>query len=278
MSDHVAKRPAWYARTEQAKAGPLVTDRPHAARVYDYHVSGKRSFAAERVAPEAVESSLPQIRLLTRLNRAFLRRAVRHLTAFGVRQFIDIGAGLSSEGSTHEIAQRYAPHSRVVYVDNDPFVLAHGRALLADNSNAKLVMADLRCPDEVLGNSGLRSLIDFSQPVGILLIAVTHFLSDEERRPVLGALRSAMAPSSYLALTHVTADNSPPEAVAAVEAVYQATAAPLHIRTRAGVLPFFDGFTMVDPGLTFVNTWHPDPTDPGPDTTGWVYGGVARLE
>jgi SAM-dependent methyltransferase len=252
------------------------TTRAHVARMYDYYLDGKDNYPADRAAVEAVEKAMPGVRQLARENRAFLRRAVRFMTASGIRQFIDIGAGLPTAGNTHEVAQREIPEARVAYVDNDPIVLAHGRALLAKNDNTIVVTADMRRPAEVTGSSAVRSLIDFSQPVGVLLIAMTHFLTAEEREPVMTALRESLVPGSFLAVTHVTRDGHPAEAVAGVEEAYRATPTPIYFRTRAEVSRFFDGYALIEPGLVTVDAWRPDPADPAPDATHWLYGGLAR--
>ena len=276
MSDHLAGKVPWYKPTEQVESVELRTDQPHVARMYDYYLGGKDNFAADRAAVEAVEKAMPEVRQLARENRAFLRRAVRYMTASGIRQFIDIGAGLPTVGNTHEVAQQEAPEARVVYVDNDPVVLAHGQALLADNGNTAIVTADMRRPAEIISNSDVNSLIDFSQPVGILLIAMTHFLTAEQREPVMTTLRESLAPGSLLALTHVTGDGHPADAVAGVEDAYRTTPTPIYFRSHAEVSLFFDGYTLIEPGLVTVDAWHQDPADPAPGATRWLYGGLGR--
>jgi hypothetical protein len=252
------------------------TSRPQVARMYDYYLGGKDNFQVDRDAVAAVEAAMPEVRQLARENRAFLRRAVRFMVDAGIRQFIDIGAGLPTAGNTHEIAQESAPEARVVYVDNDPIVLVHGRALLATNDATTVVTADLRNPQDVIGHPEVRGLIDFGQPVGIMLIAMTHFLLTEEFEPVIGALRDALAPGSYLAATHVTVDNHSAEAVEGVEAAYRATPTPIFFRSKDEIAQLFTGFELVDPGLVTIDAWRPDPGDPGPDATGWLIGGVGR--
>lgn len=257
----------------------LDTTRPHVARMYDYYLGGKDNFEVDRNAVAAVEAAMPEVRQLALENRAFLRRAVTFMAAAGIRQFIDIGAGLPTAGNTHEVAQASAPGSRVVYVDNDPIVLSHGRALLATNADTTVVTADLRDPGDVVGREEVRKLIDFDQPVGVLLIAMTHFLHDDERDRVMAELREALAPGSYLATTHVTVDEHSAEAVEGVEAVYRRTPTPIYFRAHAEIARFFDGFELVDPGLVTVDAWRPDPVDPAepaPEATRWLYGGVGR--
>jgi O-methyltransferase involved in polyketide biosynthesis len=224
----------------------------------------------------ADEAAMPEVRRLALENRAFLRRAVTFMAAAGIRQFIDIGAGLPTAGNTHEVAQAQAPGSHVVYVDNDPIVLSHGRALLATNADTTVVTADLRDPADIVGRDEVRELIDFDEPVGVLLIAMTHFLRDDERDEVMTKLRESLVPGSYLAGTHVTVDNHSAEAVEGVEAVYRRTPTPIFFRTRDEIARFFDGFGMVEPGLVTVDAWRPDPADPPPEATRWLYGGVGR--
>jgi hypothetical protein len=252
------------------------TTRPHVARMYDYYLGGKDNFTVDREAVAAVEAAMPEVRQLAVENRAFLRRAVTFMTARGIRQFIDIGAGLPTAGNTHEVAQAAAPEARVVYVDNDPIVLSHGRALLAANAGTTVVKADLRDPVDVIEHDEVRQLIDFTQPVGVLLIAMTHFLRDEEREPVMSVLRESLVPGSYLAGTHVTVDNHSSEAVEGVEAVYRKTPTPIFFRRHDEIARFFDGFELTAPGLVTVDQWQPDPADPAPAPTRWLYGGVGR--
>jgi len=254
----------------------LDATRPHVARMYDYYLGGKDNFAVDREAVAAVEAAMPEVRQLALENRAFLRRAVTFMTASGIRQFIDIGAGLPTAGNTHEVAQSTAPGTRVVYVDNDPIVLSHGRALLATNADTTVVTADLRDPRRVIDHEGVRQLIDFTQPVGVLLIAMTHFLRDEEREAVMSVLRESLVPGSYLATTHVTVDNHSREAVEGVEAVYRKTPTPIFFRRHDEITRFFDGFHLVAPGLVTVDQWRPNPDDPTPAPTHWLYGGVGR--
>src|SRR3954463_12944373 len=166
--------------------------RPSVARMYDYYLGGKDNFEIDRVAVRQVEEAMPEIRQLAQENRAFLRRAVRFMSRQGIRQFIDIGAGLPTVGNTHEIAQEITPDARVVYVDNDPAVHVHGQALLAANENTTVVMADMRRPEEVLGHPETTRLIDFDRPVGVMLIAMTHFLTLDEGPQLLGRLRDVM--------------------------------------------------------------------------------------
>jgi O-methyltransferase involved in polyketide biosynthesis len=259
---------------ERAPAG-LDTSRPSVARMYDYYLGGKDNFQVDREAVERVEKAMPGTRQVAHQNRAFLRRAVRHIARQGVRQFIDIGSGLPTAGNTHEIAQEVDPSARVVYVDNDPVVLNHGRALLAADSRTTVVTADMHRPAEVLQHPELTKLIDFDQPVGVLMIAMVHFLTLDEQPYVMGQLRDALAPGSYFTATHATTDGLSADMVAQTEAVYATTPTPIHFRPRAEVARFFDGFELVPPGLVTLDEWRPDADAPVAQPC-WLYGAVGR--
>ncbi|MEO3870027.1 SAM-dependent methyltransferase [Nonomuraea sp. B12E4] len=264
--------------TEQGGNGPRGIDvtRPSVARMYDYYLGGKDNFEIDREAVRRVEKAMPEIRQLAQENRAFLRRAVRYMARQGIRQFIDIGSGLPTAGNTHEIAREITPDARVVYVDNDPVVLQHGRALLATDDNTAVAAADMRSPAEVLGHPETVKLLDFTQPVGVLMIAMVHFLTLEERGPIMDKLRAALPPGSMLTATHATVDGHEADAVAQIENVYAATPTPIYFREHAEVVRFFDGFDLIDPGLVTLDAWHPDPADPAPAGTGWLLGAVGR--
>lgn len=244
--------------------------------MYDYYLGGKDNYQVDRDAVAQVAEALPGVREMAQENRAFLRRAVRFMARQGVRQFIDIGSGLPTAGNTHETAQEIAPDARVVYIDNDPVVLAHGRALLATDGNTAVAAADMRRPAEVLEHPKTTRLIDFDAPIGVLLIAMAHFLTDEERPQIMGHLHGALPPGSYLAATHGTGDGHRADAVAQIKEVYAATPTPLYPREHAEVARFFDGFELVEPGLVALKDWRPDPAVPAPAVTGWMYGGVGR--
>ncbi|MEO3795136.1 SAM-dependent methyltransferase [Nonomuraea sp. B10E15] len=263
---------------EQGPNGPTSIDvtRPSVARMYDYYLGGKDNFEIDREAVRQVEKAMPEIRQLAQENRAFLRRAVRYMARNGIRQFIDIGSGLPTVGNTHRIAQEIAPDSRVVYVDNDPVVLQHGRALLATDDNTSVAAADMRRPADVFGHPETVKLIDFNEPVGVLMIAMVHFLTLDERGPIMRQLHDALPAGSHLTATHVTTEAHSPEAVAQIEAVYARTPTPIFFRGHGEIARFFDGFDLVEPGLVTIDNWHPDPSDPAPQATKWLYGGVGR--
>lgn len=250
--------------------------RPSAARMYDYYLGGKDNYQVDRDTATRMIEVVPDIRQTMQENRAFLRRAVRFMAREGIRQFIDIGAGLPTVGNTHEIAEQVTPAARVVYVDNDPMVLVHARALLATDDNTTVAAADMRRPAEVLEHPETTRLIDFDAPVGVLLIAMMHFLTDGERPRVVSYLHDALPSGSYIAATHVTRDGHSAEAVARGEAIYASTPTPIYVRERAEITRFFEGFELVEPGLVTLDAWRPDPSDPSPAATKWMYGGVGR--
>jgi O-methyltransferase involved in polyketide biosynthesis len=254
---------------------PPAVSRPSVAGMYDYYLDGKDNYRVDREAVEQVEAAMPGTRQVARKNRAFLRRAVRHMARQGIRQFIDIGSGLPTAGNTHEIAQEIAPDARVVYVDNDPVVLAHGRALLAADERTTVATADMHRPAEVLEHPQTTRLIDFDRPVGVLMIAMVHFLTLDEQPHVMAHLRDALAPGSHFTATHATTDGLSADMVARTEAVYATTPTPIYFRPRAEVARFFDGFELVEPGLVLLDEWRPDPGDTGTGPC-WLYGAVGR--
>jgi SAM-dependent methyltransferase len=267
--------------TEQPEWAPpgVDTRRANVARVYDYWLGGSHNFLADQDAGRAIVAVEPRMRLIAQANRAFLGRAVRFLAASGVRQFLDIGSGIPTEANVHEVAQQAAPGARVAYVDVDPVAVAHSRALLAGNPGAGVLEADLREPENILAHETTRQLIDFSQPTGLLLMVVLHFLADDEDPwGLVATLRDALPPGSYLVLGHAT-DEAMPTVAQAAETVYnRAVATSLHLRPRAEILRFFDGFDLVDPGLVYVPLWRPDSPDDVPGEPGHYQClvGVAR--
>lgn len=254
--------------------GEIDTSRPHPARIYDYLLGGKDHYEVDQRAGDRLVGTAPEVRAGLRANRAFMRRAVRYVVARGVRQVLDIGTGLPTSPNVHEVAQALAPDVRVAYVDNDPIVAAHANALLSSSGTTSVMLGDLRDPRSVLDNPEVRRTIDFDEPVALLLVAVLHFLTDaEDPAGAVATLRDALAPGSFLVLSHATGDFADRTAA---QAVYSSATATLNLRSRAGVERFFDGFDLVEPGLTQVPFWRPDgPPEPGAGEIG-VYGGVAR--
>jgi trans-aconitate methyltransferase len=251
---------------------------PSPARIYDYLLGGKDNYPADRAAAQELIAAIPDLRSFARQNRAFLRRVVRYMAAeAGIRQFIDIGTGLPSQGNVHEIAQAAAPGAHVVCVDNDPVVLSHGRAMLHGVPDTAIIEHDLRQPADILADPQLGKMIDFAEPAGLLLVAVMHFIPDEDDPAGLVArLVSALAPGSYVALTHATADSRPESAQG--ERVYERASAQARARTRDQVAAMVAGLELVEPGLVWAPEWRPDPqdgTDPDPGRS-HVYAVVAR--
>jgi hypothetical protein len=257
---------------------------PNPARIYDYLLGGKDNFPADRDVADQLLAIAPVARDVVEDNRAFLRRAVRYLTReAGIRQFIDLGSGLPTQGNVHEIAQADAPDARVVYVDNDPMVVTHSRALLAGD-NTVAIQADLREPEVLLGHPEVRELIDFDQPVALLLMAILHFLPDEQEPfGIVARFRDALPTGSHLAVSHGTRDipvrpdmsvEEMTEMGTRVEQLYQLTTASLVTRTHAQIERFFEGLELLDPGLVEIQLWRPD--DQGSALPGGFYGGVGR--
>ncbi len=251
------------------------TSRPHPARVYDYFLDGKDHYPADRKAGEQVLEAVPTAKAMARANRAFLQRAVRFLTQAGIRQFLDIGTGLPTRGSVHQTAHEITPDAHVVYVDNDPIVLAHSRALLA-SEHTEVVQGDLRQPNRILGDAAVGKAIDFDRPVAVLLVAILHFLADQDRPDrVVGRFVEAMALGSYLVISHATADFNPRAATQAVRAYERATS-PIVLRSYAEVARLFGGLPMVPPGLVQLPDWRPDASAKG-SLDVWAYGGIGRM-
>ena len=259
-------------------AGRLDTSVAHPARVYGYWLGGKDHFSADRKAAEEVIRLRPQVVASARANRAFLGRVVRYLAAdCGIRQFLDIGTGLPAPSNTHEVAQRAIPHSRVVYCDNDQLVLTHARALLTSTpqSACAYVDADLREPETIVAQAA--QTLDFSQPAAILLLAVVHFVADaDDPAGIVATLASALAPGSYLAISHLTADFAPEQVAAAAAAYNSQVPVPVTARTHSQVSALFGGLPMLAPGVVPVSEWRPEVGDPFGQPAD-LHGGVARI-
>jgi hypothetical protein len=253
----------------------------HSARRYNYWLGGKDHFQADRDSGDAIADAFPSVRLAAMENRAFMRRAVTYLVReAGVRQFLDIGTGIPAPNNTHEVAQSIAPESRVVYVDNDPIVMSHARALLTSAPEGKTayIEADLRDHEKILSDQGLRTTLDFSQPVALMLIAILHFLNDaDDPYRVVAQLANALPEGSYLVASHGTADFTPvPVSHRLMATLPQGSVRP---RTRDEFARFFDGMDLVDPGLVHVSSWRDDdearPRPATADVPG--YAAVARI-
>ncbi|MET9627824.1 SAM-dependent methyltransferase [Lentzea sp. NPDC006480] len=261
---------------EELKWVPSTVDvtRPSVARMYDYYLGGSHNFEADRAAAKQVEQIFPGVAQSAQANRSFLRRVVRHLVSQGVDQFLDLGSGIPTVGNVHEIAQHDNPDARVVYVDFEPVAVSHSNALLADNPNANAILADLRATSAVL--EGARETLDFSRPIGVLIIAALHFVPDTDSPyEAVAEYTSALAPGSHLAITHATWDGLSDEEkseAARVAKIYNSSDNRLTMRTKEQVSRFFEGMEMLEPGVVPVNDWRPDSYE---DHTA-IYGAVAR--
>jgi hypothetical protein len=256
------------------------TDVAHPARVYDYWLGGKDNFPADRALAEHIMEAIPTMRTMAAANRAFLSRAVRYLAEeAGIRQFLDIGTGIPTSPNVHEVAQAVAPDSRVVYVDNDPIVLAHARALLTSQEagETSFIGADLQQPKSILDHPTLTSTLDLSQPVAVMLVAVLMYFRDTDNPnpfEMVATLLEAMPPGSYLAITHPAADFNA-EAMGGAVAAAERSGVTLVPRNQAETEKFFAGLDVVDPGVTPVLSWRPDkpPDDP---RSAYYWAGIAR--
>ncbi len=234
---------------------------PTAARVYNYFLGGEHHFEADRRLAEQTIAAMPDVAAQARVNRAFVGRAVRFLVAAGVRQFLDLGAGIPAAGAVHEIAGR----ARVVYVDIDPVAVAHGQQILADHPRAAMIAHDLREPEQILADPALTAVLDLAQPVGVLANAVLHAIPDaDDPAGLVARYRTALAPGSFLVLTHGTIEGNP-ELAARLTELSRQTTTPVTFRTGPQVAALFDGFDLVEPGLVWAPLWRPDPGDEVPD-------------
>ncbi|MFC0003357.1 SAM-dependent methyltransferase [Micromonospora siamensis] len=267
------QRPDWAPDT-------IDIERPSVARMYDYYLGGSHNFAPDRAAARAMMAAVPEAPLMAQANRAFLRRVVQHLAESGVRQFLDIGSGIPTVGNVHEIAQRVAPDSRVVYVDVDPVAVAHSREILAGNDRATVIQEDLRRPAAILAHPEVTRLLDFSEPVAVMIVAVLHFIAPEDRpAEILRTLRDALAPGSHLVLSQASDDGRDGTGERAeAERVYRRTDSQLWIRGRREMIDLFDGFDLVEPGVVWVPQWRPESPESAEDAERAVFmGGVGRL-
>jgi hypothetical protein len=250
----------------------------HPARMYDYWLGGKDNFAVDRELAERVATNAPHITLACRENRAFLGRAARYAAAVGLRQFVDIGAGFPTMGNTSEVVHSVAPEARVVYVDNDPVVLAHGRALLAgrDGGRTQMVAGDLRAPERIVTDPQLLQQIDFAEPVAVLMVAIMHFVRDsEDPAGIIARLRKCMVPGSLLIFSHATFDYD--LRVLNNARVYNDATAPFIPRTRAQLERLLGGFELVEPGLVELPLWRPDGARPLPAQHINMYAAVGTV-
>ncbi len=238
---------------------------PSPARMYDYYLGGKDHFPVDREAAEQALSLVPSGRELARANRDFLVRAVTYLAGQGIGQFIDVGTGLPTSPNVHEAARSVIPDASVVYVDNDPLVMAHARAMLTGSPGVIAVRGDARHPFDFFADDAVRELVDFSRPVGMLFVAVLHFITEEDDpyRSVAW-VRERLAPGSCLVVSHITSDGTDPTAMAAIKQAYKGASAPAVFRTAHGIRQFFGGFELTEPGLAEVGRWRSPAPEPAP--------------
>jgi hypothetical protein len=257
---------------------------PSPARLYDYYLGGTTNYPADRMVADQLRELIPELPDIAWANRGFHQRAAGWLADHGIRQFLDIGSGLPTQGNTHEVVMRRAPDARVVYVDNDPMVLAYAKGFLADNAAVSVIHGDLRDPASILDHPNVTALIRLAEPVGLLMTAVLQFVPDEDGPwQIVRRYADALAAGSYLAISHVTADSKPPLAVAVCRDIYARSSQPIYPRSRAGITRFFDGLDMVPaypgagPDVVHTGEWGAENLSAADsDGSRWLYCGVAR--
>jgi hypothetical protein len=269
---------------EPSSLGPreLDTETPNAARAYDYYLGGGHNFAHDRAFAEEIRTVLPCVDRVAQLNRAFLRRTVRYCLDAGINQFLDIGSGIPTTGNVHEIAQRADPGARVVYVDFDAMACTHAELMLADNSNADVIQADIRYPQAILDHSTARALLDFTQPVGLLLVGVLMFISDEDRPgELVESYLERCAAGSHVAISQLTDEDADPQIAAQVREMvrrYREIDETVYLRDRTEFTSWFSGLELVDPGITYLADWRPDAkVDLDEPARVLGYGGVGKI-
>lgn len=244
----------------------LDMERPSVARIYDYYLGGQHNFAADRRFAEQIIAMVPETRSIAVENRRFLRRAVQVLLETGVRQFLDLGSGIPTAGNVHDIVAAHDPAGRVVYVDVDPVAVAHGQTILSGTPTAAAVRGDLRQPAELLADPTVTGLIDFTQPVGVLMVAVLHLIPDDQQpAAAVAAFGNAVPAGSHLVVSHLTRDGQPPEAIAAAQQLYDRTPTPMIARSADELGALLAGWQLLDPGLVHIPLWRPDPGDYMPE-------------
>ena len=267
------ERPAWAPRSIDITV-------PSVSRIYDFYLGGSYNFEVDREAARRAMEFMPGLPKVMQANRAFMRRAVRYAADQGVSQFLDVGSGIPTFGNVHEVAQAARPGARVVYVDHDPVAVAHSQAVLEGNDDAGVVAADLRKPQEILRSPEVERLIDLNQPVALLLVAILHFVDDDDDpHGAVAELREALAPGSLLVLTHASYEGIPlpPERAGGAVDVYEDIRNPLIMRSRDEIARFFEGYDMVEPGLVAMPHWRPDTTPEDEDPYAFSgFAGVGR--
>jgi 16S rRNA G1207 methylase RsmC len=229
--------------------------------MYDFYLGGFHNFELDRRMAEQAIALWPDLPLIMRANRGFLRRAVSFLVSQGIDQFLDIGSGIPTVGNVHEVAHRANPSARVVYVDIDPIAVAHSRAILQDTPNVTAIQADLRGIQQILDDPSVRALLDFDRPVAVFVVAVLHFLTDDaEAASAIEAIRTRLAPGSYLVISHASYEGAPDRS-REHEELYARTPNPLKTRSHAEIARYFGDFELVEPGLVWIPLWRPEDYD-----------------
>ncbi|NEA67720.1 SAM-dependent methyltransferase [Streptomyces sp. SID12488] len=267
------ERPAWAPRGIDISV-------PSVSRIYDFYLGGSHNFEVDREAARRAMEFMPGLPKIMQANRAFMRRAVSYAAAEGITQFLDIGSGIPTFGSVHEVARAVSPEARVMYVDHDPVAVAHSQAVLAGDEHADVLAADLRKPREILDSPQVRALIDQNRPVALLLVAILHFVEDmDDPYAAVAELRDALAPGSLLVLTHASYEGIPlsPERADGTVDVYKGIRNPLVMRSREAVARFFEGYDMVEPGLVPMPRWRPETAPEDEDAYSFSgFAGVGR--
>lgn len=267
------------ADQQRTKASTIDNGVPHSARIYDYWLGGKDNFAADRAVAEALISAIPTLRSMAAENRRFVHRVARYLVGqAGVRQFLDVGTGIPTRPNLHEVAQQIAPETRVVYVDNDPIVLAHARALMisTEQGRSEYIHADLREPELIVNHRTLREVLDLDQPVALTIIATLMLLEDaDDPWRTIRVLMDALPSGSYVVITHPTGDFNPEAVKIAVDSAV-ASGMTLVPRSHDEVARFFEGWELVEPGIVPVAAWKPDDGTPTDPHAAYYWAGVAR--
>jgi hypothetical protein len=277
----VPNTPGGQPRTENLDWVPHDVDThvPNAARMYDYLLDGAHNFASDREMADKVQQAVPGARDGGRVNQAFLRRVIHFMVDAGIRQFLDLGSGIPTVGNVHEIAQRADPGCRVVYVDKEPVAVAHSELLLVGNDRAAVIQANLCDVEDVLGHPQTKGLLNFDQPIGLLMLWVLHFIPDfRNPESILARYRDRLASGSYLAISHGTTDGNPTGQAETIK-LYAKTSDPVYFRSHKEMLRFFTGFELVEPGLVGSAFWRP--SGPGDrfsnaEMNTVSYGGVGR--
>lgn len=247
------------ARYDRGEYTGVDIEHPSAARVYDYYLGGAHNFAVDRQMADEAIAQWPDLPRIMRLNRAFLRRAVQYCLQAGIRQFLDLGSGIPTAGNVHEVVRATAPEARVVYVDNDPVAVAHSRNLLRDHTNTAVVDADLRRPSALLRDPSVTEMLDLTQPVAVLMVAVLHFVEDaDEPTGLIAAYRDSIVDGSYVIVSHASHEGRPDQADSHQD-LYNRTSTPMTMRSREAITGMLSGLELVEPGLVYLPSWRPDP-------------------